>query len=65
MSFALSLIHALHVLGGMIFLGFVMYQARRQKYDHERHFAVDNCANYWHFLDVVWVCMLAVFLVSK
>jgi cytochrome c oxidase subunit 3 len=65
MSFALSLIHALHVLGGMIFLGFVMYQARRQKYDHERHFAVDNCANYWHFLDVVWVCMLAVFLVAK
>lgn len=65
MSFALSLIHALHVLGGIVFLGFVMYQARRQKYDHERHFAVDNCANYWHFLDVVWVCMLAVFLVAK
>ena len=65
MSFALSLIHALHVLGGMVFLGFVIYQARRNRYDHERHFAVDNCANYWHFLDVVWVCMLAVFLVVK
>jgi len=65
MSFALSLIHALHVLGGMAFLGFVIYQARRERYDHERHFAVDNCANYWHFLDVVWVCMLAVFLLAK
>ncbi len=64
MSFALSLIHALHVLGGMFFLGFVIFQARRDRYDHERHFAVDNCANYWHFLDVVWVCMLAVFLIA-
>ncbi len=65
MSFALALIHALHVIGGMVFLGFVIYQAQRDRYDHERHFAVDNCANYWHFLDVVWVCMLAVFLIAR
>lgn len=65
MSFTLALIHALHVIGGMVFLGFVIYQAYRDRYDHERHFAVDNCANYWHFLDVVWVCMLAVFLIAR
>lgn len=65
MSFTLALIHALHVLGGMVFLGFVISQAIRNRYDHERHFAVDNCANYWHFLDVVWVCMLAVFLIAS
>lgn len=62
MSFTLAMIHALHVIGGMVFLGFVIYQAFRDRYDHERHFAVDNCANYWHFLDVVWICMLGVFL---
>lgn len=65
MSFTLALIHALHVIGGMAFLGFVIYQAYRDRYDHERHFAVDNCANYWHFLDVVWVCMLVVFLIAR
>jgi len=65
MSFTLALIHALHVIGGMAFLGFVIYQAYRGRYDHERHFAVDNCANYWHFLDVVWVCMLVVFLIAR
>ncbi len=65
MSFTLAMIHALHVIGGMAFLGFVIYQAYRDRYDHERHFAVDNCANYWHFLDVVWVCMLAVFLIAR
>ena len=65
MSFTLAFIHALHVLGGVIFLGYVMTQAFRNRYDHERHWAVDHCAGYWHFLDVVWISMLIVFAVTK
>lgn len=65
MSFTLSLIHVLHVVGGIGFLGFVIFQAFRNRYDHERHWAVDHCASYWHFLDVVWVMMLVTFLVTK
>ena len=65
MSFALSFIHALHVIGGIGFLGFVIFQAYRNRYDHERHWAVDHCTSYWHFLDVVWACMLIVFVVTK
>ncbi len=65
MSFTLAFIHVLHVLGGMVFLGFVIFQAFRDRYDHERHWAVDHCASYWHFLDVVWVCMLTTFLLVK
>ncbi len=65
MSFTLAFIHALHVLGGMVFLGFVIYQAFRDRYDHERHWAVDHCASYWHFLDVVWACMLITFVVTQ
>lgn len=65
MSFTLAFIHALHVLGGVIFLAYVIYQSRRDKYDHERHWAVDHCASYWHFLDVVWVSMLLVFVITK
>ena len=65
MSFTLALIHALHVLGGMIFLAFIIIQSLRNKYDHERHWAVNHCAAYWHFLDVVWFSMLIVFVVTK
>ena len=65
MSFTLSFVHVLHVIGGIIFLCFVTFQAFRNRYDHERHWAVDNCASYWHFLDVVWACMLIVFLVTR
>lgn len=64
MSFTLAFIHALHVIGGMVFIGYIMYQANRNRYDHERHWAVDHCASYWHFLDVVWACMLVTFLIT-
>lgn len=65
MSFTISFVHALHVLGGIIFLGWVWYQAERGRYDHERHWAVNHCAGYWHFLDVVWVAMLVTFLLTQ
>jgi len=65
MSFTLAFIHALHVVGGVGFLGFVIFQAFRNRYDHERHWAVDHCAGYWHFLDIVWVSMLVMFTVTK
>ncbi len=65
MCFTMAFLHALHVFGGLIFLGFVFFQATRQRYDHERHWAVDNCASYWHFLDAVWVIMLVTFFIAR
>lgn len=63
--FAFSLIHALHVLGGIVFIGFVLVQGHRGVYDHERHWPVDHCAWYWHFLDIVWLGMLAMFVLTR
>ncbi len=62
LGFALASLHALHVLGGMVFLWFIIHRALGHKYDHERHWAVNHCAGYWHFLDVVWIVMLGMFL---
>ena len=56
----LILIHALHVLGGMIALGIVAYYGYRGYYDHEQHAGVTNCVLYWHFLDIVWLMMFTV-----
>ena len=55
----------LHVLGGLFFILFVAVNAWRNRYDHERHWTVENCTSYWHFLDVVWVIMLVTFLVAR
>ncbi len=65
MCFTMAFLHALHVIGGLAFLGFVIAQANQQRYDHERHWAVDNCASYWHFLDAVWVVMLVTFFIAR
>ncbi len=57
----LALLHALHVAGGVIALGIVSMRSWMGKYDHERHWPVDFAAQYWHFLDGVWLCMLVAF----
>lgn len=57
----LALLHALHVAGGVVALGIVSIRSMMGRYDHERHGPVDFAAQYWHFLDAVWLCMLAAF----
>jgi cytochrome c oxidase subunit 3 len=61
MVVVLAFLHALHVAGGVIALGIVAVRSALGRYDHERHFAVDFTAQYWHFLDGVWLVMLAAF----
>lgn len=61
MVIVLALLHALHVFGGVISLGVVAFGSAIGRYDHERHFAVDFAAQYWHFLDFVWLAMLLAF----
>lgn len=59
--FTIALLHAAHVIGGIVFLVYVWIQAQRDRYDHERHWTVDICASYWHFLDIIWILMLVTF----
>lgn len=59
----LVIVHALHVIGGLIPLAFITRQAHLGRYDHEFHTPVENLARYWHFLDVVWLVMFGVFLI--
>lgn len=47
--------HAFHVLTGVIFLGIVLRNGIRGKYNAERHWGVEAVANYWHFVDLVWI----------
>ncbi|MHC4261975.1 MAG: cytochrome c oxidase subunit 3 [Planctomycetota bacterium] len=54
----LTVLHALHVVGGLIPLGVVTRRAGRGDYTSTHYEGVANVALYWHFLDVVWVLML-------
>lgn len=61
--FILIIIHALHVIGGLVPLIVIVRRAHLGRYDHEYYTPVKNLAMYWHFLDVVWLVMFACFLV--
>jgi heme/copper-type cytochrome/quinol oxidase subunit 3 len=60
--FFLIVVHALHVLGGIVALALVTWRTKRQKYDHENYLGVQFAARYWHFLDIVWLAMFTMFL---
>jgi heme/copper-type cytochrome/quinol oxidase subunit 3 len=59
--FVLVLLHAAHVVGGMIGLGVVVHHACKGMYDHEHYYGLSNAAMYWHFLDAVWLVMFGIF----
>jgi len=47
--------HAFHVLTGVLFLIVIVRNGLKGKYTAERHWGVEAAANYWHFVDVVWI----------
>jgi cytochrome c oxidase subunit 3 len=47
--------HAFHVFSGVILLAIILRNGLRGKYTAERHWGVEAAANYWHFVDVVWI----------
>jgi len=65
LTFVLALLHALHVIGGIVGLAAAMFGASRERYDHERNFGLRFCTLYWHFLDIVWVLLMACFIIAS
>jgi cytochrome c oxidase subunit 3 len=53
--FAMTGMHALHVVSGIIFILIVWNNSRKGHFSVEEHWGIEACAIYWHFVDVVWV----------
>ena len=53
--FGMTGLHALHVLSGVIIILLVWNRGRQGGYSADRHWGVEACAIYWHFVDVIWV----------
>ena len=47
--------HAFHVFTGLVFLFIVLRNGMRGRYNAENHWAVEAAANFWHFVDLVWI----------
>ncbi len=53
--YLLTVLHAIHVLGGLIPLVAVTVQAFQRRFSAAHWQPVKNVVMYWHFLDVVWI----------
>jgi len=53
--FAMTGMHALHVITGLIFIVIVGNLGRKGSFSPERHWGVESCAIYWHYVDLVWI----------
>jgi cytochrome c oxidase subunit 3 len=51
----LTSLHGVHLLGGVIALGYVTVAALRMRIGLKRRAAVDVTAIYWHFMDGLWI----------
>lgn len=58
----LTVLHALHVAGGIVRLHQVTARAKRGVYSKDSHEQVSTAAMYWHYLDLVWMFLLAAIL---
>jgi cytochrome c oxidase subunit 3 len=59
--FLLTCVHACHLVGGMFALGYIDVQALRLRLGPGKRTAVDVSAYFWHFLDAVWLYLMALF----
>ena len=55
--FILTGFHGLHVTLGSIMLWVIAYRAWRGHFSKDHHFAFEAVAWYWHFVDIVWLCL--------
>ena len=58
--FTMTGFHGGHVLGGLIFLGLILWRTLRGHFDAQHHVGVAACAIYWHFVDVVWLFLYGI-----
>jgi cytochrome c oxidase subunit 3 len=58
--------HALHVISGVAFIAIIWNLGRKGHFSPERHWGVEACAIYWHYVDLVWIFFYpAIYLIGK
>ena len=53
--FAMTGLHALHMIIGIPILLYLAWRAHRGHYGPEYHTPVEMTGLYWHFVDIVWI----------
>lgn len=59
--FTLTGLHALHIVGGLAFNGYVLAGGLSGRFNAAHHERVEYAGLYWHFVDLVWVVLFPIF----
>jgi cytochrome c oxidase subunit III len=54
-------LHMAHVFGGVVFLVLVLVQVLSGQLTDASHDSLEAGSIYWHFVDVVWICLFTTF----
>ncbi len=58
--YTLTGFHGAHVFAGVVMLSVVLYRSMNGQFSAKHHDAVEATSLYWHFVDVVWVCLFSI-----
>jgi len=53
--FAMTGMHALHMVVGLVLLGWLLVPAARGRFNSQYHNPIECFGLYWHFVDIVWI----------
>lgn len=53
--FAMTGMHGIHVVGGLIVIAWILLRARRGEFSSAYYTPVENVGLYWHLVDLIWI----------
>ncbi|MFN8208299.1 MAG: cytochrome c oxidase subunit 3 family protein [Bacteroidales bacterium] len=59
--FFMTGLHALHLLIGLAFMGFMLAFVGKGKINSGNQVQLDNCSLYWHLVDLIWIFLFPLF----
>jgi cytochrome c oxidase subunit III len=59
------LVHALHILGGIVTLFILFLQTYSKKVKTYSSNALEIASTYWHFVDILWIYLFLFFLTNR
>jgi cytochrome c oxidase subunit 3 len=59
--FFMTGLHALHIIIGLVFIGFITSKIIRDKIDSENYVLLENSGLYWHLVDLIWIFLFPLF----
>jgi cytochrome c oxidase subunit 3 len=59
--FAMTGLHALHIIIGLVFIGFIAVFIIKDKVGSDNYVLLENSGLYWHLVDLIWIFLFPLF----